>query len=193
VGARVSELVDVTADHMLQPGGYQALEFLLDWTPHGTPTVSYGHDLETAWWLLESARAVGRDSEPKVTNAALTMGRNSSLAGFNATTGAYNYDGTPGGPVGNTEHVWWVEFESLSGNFWLYRLTCDPAYLDRMETTLHWIEARRDSTYGEWYWGHWPDGSMGPRGTNKGEEWKASYHDLRSLVFNGDWIQSALN
>ena len=49
-----------------------------------------------------------------------------------------------------------------------------------------------DREYGEWYWGVLADGSVGPRGTNKGEEWKASYHAVRALVFTSDWIGAAL-
>jgi cellobiose epimerase len=193
-GARLGEMIDVTIDHLLQPTNYVSKEFKLDWTPWGSTIVSYGHDLETAWLLMDAARAAGRDTEPRIIAAAIAMGAQSSFNGLDAATGGYFYEGVPNTTtVTNTEHVWWVEFESLSGNFRLYRLTCDPTYLTRLETTLDWLEARRDPTGGEWYWGHWPDGSMGPRGTLKGEEWKASYHDLRALVYSGDWISDALN
>jgi mannobiose 2-epimerase len=193
VSARLNELIDVVATKLLQPSNYVAQNFKVDWALVGNVFVSYGHDLETAWLLLDAAQAAGRDAEAGVRAAALAMGRHSSERGLNAMTGAYNYEGVPNtATVTNTEHIWWVEFESLSGNYWLYRLSCDPVYLERLESTLDWIEARRDPT-GEWYWGNLPDGSIGPRGTNKGEEWKASYHDLRALVFVGDWVHATLN
>jgi mannobiose 2-epimerase len=194
VGVRLNELIDVVVQHLLQPTNYVAQNFKRDWTPFGSVFVSYGHDLETAWLLMDAARAAGRATEAGVRAAALAMGRHSSERGFDAATGGYFYEGVPNSTtVNNTEHIWWVEFESLSGNYWLYRLTCDPVYLDRLELTLHWVEARRDPTYGEWYWGNLPNGSIGPHGTNKGDEWKASYHNLRALVFAGDWVHGTLN
>ena len=193
VGARLSEMIDVVATKLLQPTNYVAQNFKVDWTPTGTVYVSYGHDLETTWLLQDAAKAAGRDTEASIIAASLAMGKHSSERGFNATTGAYNYQGVPNSAaVTDTEHIWWVEFESLSGNDWLYRLSCDPVYLTRLESTLKWLEARRDTT-GEWYWGNLPSGAVGSQGTNKGSEWKASYHDLRSLVFNGDWVHGMLN
>ena len=47
-------------------------------------------------------------------------------------------------------------------------LVVDPLYLTRLESTLKWIEARRDPT-DEWYWGNLPNGAIGPHGTNKGD------------------------
>jgi len=193
VGLRLNELIDVVDTKLLQPTNYVAQNFKVNWTPTGSVYVSYGHDLETAWLVLDAARAAGRSTDPGVLAAALAMGKHSSERGLNATTGAYNYEGVPNSAtVNNTEHIWWVEFESLSGNYWLYRLTCDPIYLTRLESTLKWIEARRDPT-GEWYWGNLPNGSIGPHGTNKGDEWKASYHNLRALLFTSDWVHGTLN
>jgi hypothetical protein len=61
-----------------------------------------------------------------------------------------------------------------------------------LEGTLGFIETRqRDSAHGEWFFGVNPDGSLGPRGDTKGEEWKEGYHTLRALVFLADWIKAA--
>jgi mannobiose 2-epimerase len=194
VGARLNEFIDVVANKLLQPTNYVAQNFKLNWALVGNVFVSYGHDIETTWLLLDAARAAGRDTEAGVRAAALAMGRHSSERGLNATTGSYNYQGVPNSAtVTNTEHIWWVEFESLSGNYWLYRLTCDPVYLQRLDGTLRWMEARRDAIYGEWYWGNLPSGAIGPHGTNKGDEWKASYHTLRALVYVGDWAAGISN
>jgi mannobiose 2-epimerase len=193
VGLRLNELIDVVDTKLLQPTNYVAQNFKVNWAPTGSVFVSYGHDIETTWLVLDAARAAGRSTDPGVLAAALAMGKHSSERGLNATTGGYNYEGVPNSTtVNNTEHIWWVEFESLSGNYWLYRLTCDPIYLTRLESTLKWIEARRDPT-GEWYWGNLPNGSIGPHGTNKSDEWKASYHNLRALMFAGDWVHGTLN
>lgn len=191
VKARLDELIDLVATKLLQPAGYQQLEFNLDWTPFGTPTVSYGHDLETAWMMLDCARISGRDGDATLAAAALAMGTNSSASGFDSAHGGYYSEGKPGGAVTVKDKIWWVQFEALSGLWWMYQLSGDTVHLDRLEATLTWLEMANDATYGEWYWTTNDDGTPGSHGTNKGEEWKAAYHVLRSLMFNVDWLAAA--
>ena len=50
--------------------------------------------------------------------------------------------------------------EALPSLWWLYQLSQDATYLDRLESTLGWIEAHQvDAEYGEWYWGIGENGS----------------------------------
>jgi mannobiose 2-epimerase len=189
---RLNELVDVTVRHLLQPSDYVALAFDSDWTPVGKPLVSYGHDIETVWLLMDAARALGRAEEPAVRDAARRMGAHAAERGYDADAGGYFNEGVPGGEVTDPEKIWWVQFEALAGLWWLFRLTGDIAHVHRLDRTLTWLEATWDPAGGEWFYGLLRDGSPGPRGENKGEEWKTSYHDLRALVFTGDWIAEAL-
>ena len=192
VRERLSELVDTTVRHLLQPSDYVAMAFDSGWAPVGPPLVSYGHDIETVWLLVDAARALGREAEPAVREAARRIGVHASERGYDAARGGYCNEGVPGGEVTDPEKIWWVQFEALAGLWWLYRLTGDHVHLDRLEHTLTWLEAAWDSVGGEWFYGLLQDGRPGPRGENKGEEWKTSYHNLRSLVFTGDWIAEAL-
>ncbi len=189
---RLSELVDVTVNHLLQPSDYVAVAFDRDWTPVGSPLVSYGHDIETVWLLMDAARALDRAEEPAVRDAARRMGVHASERGYDSDAGGYYNEGVPGGEVTDPEKIWWVQFEALAGLWWLFRLTGDVVHLSRLDRTLAWLEATWDPAGGEWFYGLLPDGTPGPRGENKGEEWKTSYHNLRALVFTGDWIAEAL-
>jgi mannobiose 2-epimerase len=192
VRERLGELVDVTVHHLLQPSDYVALRFDRAWTPVGSPLVSYGHDIETVWLLLDAARALGRAEEPAVRDASRRMGVHASEGGYDADSGGYYNEGVPGGEVTDPEKIWWVQFEALAGLWWLFRLTGDVVHLRRLDRTLARLEATWDPVGGEWFYGHLPDGTPGPRGENKGEEWKTSYHNLRALVFTRDWIEEAL-
>jgi len=192
VGERLDEFINVVVDRLLQPQGYVHWSFDSDWLPLGDPSVSYGHDLEITWLLLEAARLAGRESEIKIVEAAVTMGANSSACGFDVENGGFFDSGIPDGEVTNDEKVWWAQFESILGLWRLFELTGDTVHLERLEKTLEWIEECRDKDYGEWFWGHYPDGSLGPRGDRKGEEWKTSYHNLRSLVLCLDWMEEAV-
>jgi len=193
VGARLNELAEVTAHKIVQPEGYARKEFRADFTPLGEPVVSYGHDIETSWLLFDALAALGRENDRALVDIALRLGEYSARAGFDEKLGGYFEEGPPGGAPTKVEKIWWIQAEALSGLFNLYERTRDPLHLTRLEKTLDFIEQhQRDREYGEWYWGVLGDGSVGPRGTNKGEEWKASYHAVRALVFTSDWIGKAL-
>jgi cellobiose epimerase len=194
VRARLEELVKVVATRIVQASNYAHKEFYKDWRVHEKPVVSYGHDLETAWLLMDALDALGTPLEPQVSQVALSLGKNSAEFGFDREKGGYFEEGIPGGSPVKLEKIWWIQAEALPGLWWLYRLTNDASYLDRLESTLAWIETSQvDREYGEWYWGINPDGSIGPRGDHKGEEWKAEYHALRGTLFTSDWIGEVLS
>jgi cellobiose epimerase len=194
VKARLEEMVKVVATLIVQPANYAHKEFFKDWRPHEKPVVSYGHDLETAWLLMDALDALGTPSDPMISQVALHLGKHSADLGYDAQSGGYYEEGIPGGVVTRREKIWWIQAEALPGLWWLYRLSSDATYLDRLEGTLAWIEQHQlDAEYGEWFWGINPDGSIGPRGDHKGEEWKAQYHALRAVIFTADWIDQVLS
>jgi cellobiose epimerase len=187
VGARLSELIDLYADTLRQPSGYVPSEYTATWAPFGTPTVSYGHDLETAWLMLDAAALLGREGEASLRSASLAIAAHSAQRGFDATLGGYFELGVPAGAVTDRDKIWWVQFEALNGLWWAYELSGDLAYLDRLSATLDWIELAEDLPSGEWF------ATTNANGTAlgadyKGDEWKESYHPIRALVYVQDWI-----
>lgn len=193
VRVRLEELVKVVATRIVQPANYAHKEFFRDWRVHDRAVVSYGHDLETAWLLLDALEALDTPQDA-VRQVALGLGKHSADRGYDSARGGYFEEGTPGGAPTKLEKVWWVQAEALPGLWWLFHLSNEQSYLDRLEGTLTWIETRQlDAEHGEWFWGINPDGSMGPRGDHKGEEWKAEYHSLRGLLFTSDWIDQFLS
>jgi mannobiose 2-epimerase len=193
VRARLEEMVKVVATRIVQPANYAHKEFYRDWRIHDKPVVSYGHDLETAWLLVDALDALGAPNEA-VRQVALGLGKHAAERGYDAAKGGYFEEGVPGAAPTKLEKIWWVQAEALPGLWWLYRLSNDVSFLDRLEGTLSWIETKQlDAQYGEWFWGINPDGSVGSHGDHKGEEWKAEYHALRALLFTSDWINQVLS
>jgi mannobiose 2-epimerase len=189
VKERLEELVTLFITKIIQKEGYARKDFSLDWTPFGEPAVSYGHDLETSWLLVEAAESLGRPTDPAITKAALTLGATSAEWGFDAQKGGYFEEGPPASAPTKREKIWWIQAEALPGLYQLYLLSKDTKYIDRLQRTLEFIESHQaDRQFGGWYWGISEDGKIGPRGDGKGEEWKAAYHDLRATVFTAEWI-----
>ena len=192
VRERLDEVTRLIATTLCQPSGYVHKEFKRDWTPFGTPEVSYGHDLETAWLLMEAARVLRREGDAELRSAALRMAEHSSLRGFDGTRGGYFELGIVGGATTRFDKVWWVQFEALLGLWWAFELSGDAVQLDRLEATLGWIEQSEDLPVGEWFGITNPD--LSAAGADyKGDEWKASYHSLRALLFTKDWVDAALS
>jgi mannobiose 2-epimerase len=187
VGERLEEVTELIANTLRQDSNYVHSEFLLDWTPFGTPVVSYGHDLETSWLLLEAARVLGRANDPDLRAVAYFIAENSATRGFDAARGGYFETGAPGAPAADLDKVWWVQFEAVAGLWWDFAIGGDPARLDQLERTVAWIEAAEDTPIGEWFAVTNPDGSASGS-SNKADEYKESYHPMRSLVFVEDWI-----
>jgi mannobiose 2-epimerase len=191
VRERLDEVTRLMATTLCQPSGYVHKEFKRDWTPFGTPEVSYGHDLETAWLLMEAARVLGQEADVELRSAALRMAQHSSLRGFDSALGGYFELGIVGGATTRFDKVWWVQFEALLGLWWAFELGGEEAQLDRLEATLGWIEASEDLPVGEWFAITNPNGTAAGA-DYKGDEWKESHHPLRSLLFTQDWIDAAL-
>jgi cellobiose epimerase len=191
VGARLDELAGLIATTLRQPSDYVHSEFLLDWTPFGAPRVSYGHDLESAWLLLEAARVLGRPADAELGAAALAIAEHSASRGFDSARGGYFESGVPAGPATDLDKIWWVQFEALSGLWWAYELGGGSIQLDRLDQTLGWLETTEDLPIGEWFATTNPDGTAAGGLDYKGDEWKESYHSVRALVFVQDWIDEA--
>jgi mannobiose 2-epimerase len=187
VATRLGELVDLFASRLRQPSGYVHAEFTLAWAPVGAPRISYGHDLETAWLLLEAARVLGRLEDPTLRAAALDIADTSAGPGFDRQGGGFFEAGPVGGAANDLDKVWWVQFEALEGLWWAYELSANATYLDQLESTLGWIERTEDLPAGEWFAMTNADGTAAGA-DYKSDEWKASYHTVRALVFLKDWI-----
>jgi mannobiose 2-epimerase len=196
VRARLEELASVVIHKIFQPKlGYDAQEFTDQWQPVGKPSVSYGHDLETAWLLAEAARVLGHKEDTELRHAILAMGATSAEQGFDTARGGYFEAGIPQASATMTDKIWWVQSEALPALLLLYQLTQDSTYLDRFESTLDFIQnQQQDQQYPgtEWFYGITLEGQINSRGTNKGEEWKASYHNSRALTVAERWIRQAL-
>jgi mannobiose 2-epimerase len=191
VGERLNELVELFATRLRQPSNHVPAEFSASWEPFGAARTSYGHDLETAWLMLEAARVLGRADDAGLRAAALGIAAHSAGAGFDAEQGGYFEAGPVVGAADDRDKIWWVQFEALEGLWWAYEVSADESYLDRLERTLQWIELTEDLPVGEWFAASNPDGSAAGA-DYKGDEWKASYHSTRALLFLQGWIDEAL-
>src|SRR4051794_24939058 len=113
---RTAELLAIIRDKVVAPPGAMHQFFNTDWTP--VPDVdSFGHDVETAYLLIEAAEALGMKDGPEMARTlktakslldhALDYSWDDKAGGFRETGGTF-------GPVHDNTKVWWSQAEGLN-------------------------------------------------------------------------------
>src|SRR6185369_3763962 len=84
-----------------------------DWTPLLEPKyarVSYGHDLENIWLLIDACRAANLPLAPHM-ETFRALWKYSKEHGWDEAEGGF-YDGGPfGAPADRRQKVWWTQAE----------------------------------------------------------------------------------
>ena len=188
---RERELFQLTLDHIIDPRTHHLILFMKDdWTPVGD-WVSYGHDIELSWLLVEAAHVL--DDPGLVARAgkeAVAIARVTRAEGVDADGGVY-HDGGPKGPTNMTKE-WWEQAEGAVGFLNAYQISGDPAFLADCERTWRFIQDKLvDRQHGDWYdtltrggepildikgW----DNESSPAA--KLSLWKCPYHNSRSCL-----------
>lgn len=159
--------------------GHLGLFFDRDWHM-ADKTISYGHDIEASWLLLEAAEVLG-DAEMygRVLEATRRIA-DAALQGYCAD-GSMVYERHASGSYDNEKH-WWVQAETLVGLLWLAKYHDRPEAIDLAARTWDYISANLiDREAGEWYWSRMPDGSINRR-DDKAGFWKCPYHNSRMCL-----------
>lgn len=172
-------LIDLTCKHIMGPDGHLRLYFCNDWSVM-PGAVSFGHDIETSWLLLECARSVGdRAVVSHVEPYAAAMGRagNEGLL----PDGSMRYEILVGGSSDDSRQ-WWVQAETVVGNLWLWKYHGDEAGLGRALACWSFIRDRLvDREGGDWHWVILADGTV-DLSQPKAGFWKCPYHSARMCL-----------
>jgi mannobiose 2-epimerase len=176
--ANQRELIDMTVKHIIDPKTHHLILFMKDdWTPI-SEEVSYGHDIELSWLLVEAARVVGDPAlVAEVTPISLDIARVTLAEGVDPDGGVIN----EGGPHGytNTNKDWWPQAEAAVGFLNAYQLSGDARYFAASRHTWDFIQAKFvDRVHGDWIESVKRDGT--PEKLPKVSLWKCPYHSGRS-------------
>lgn len=173
------ELVDVLRTRVMDPAYHLRLFLEEDWTPQGD-AISYGHDIEFSWLLVEAAEALGdhtlvekaRNDAVKIAQATLTEGVD--------TDGAVLAEGDPSG-VKNTFKEWWPQAEGVVGFLNAFQISGEEKYLNAAFKTWDFIDHRLvDHKNGEWFIGVTREGHV--TAPVKISFWKCPYHNGRACM-----------
>ena len=151
-----------------------------DWNVK-SDTVSYGHDIEASWLLLEAAEVLGdKDIIELIKEDAVAIAK-CSIEGLDED-GSLNYEFEPQKKLMVAEKHWWVQAEAMVGFLNAWQLTNDKQFFFLFSNTWKFIQSSiLDKKNGEWYWGVDKNGAL-MQGYDKAGFWKCPYHNSRACI-----------
>src|SRR5688572_9309603 len=177
----IKELIDVFLKHIIDAEtNHLVLFFDEDWQVR-SKIISYGHDIEAAWLILEAAEIIGDELlVDKIKNISVRLA-NTSREGLDKDGGLwYEYDIAKQHLV--KEKHWWVQAEAMVGFFNAWQLTSDETYF--LDSFNNWQFVKKqilNKGGGEWVWGVKKDGTL-MQDQDKVGIWKCPYHNSRACI-----------
>jgi mannobiose 2-epimerase len=199
---RLNEMLLLIRDTIVTPKGYLTLFLQPDWKPvsfadsseevivrhHYLDHVSFGHDVETAYLMLEASHVLELHDDTttlriakKMVDHALINGWDNAVGGFYDE--AYYFKDKPGITITHDTKNWWAQAEGLNALLLMADLFPDDEmqYYAKFEMLWKYTDTYLiDHTYGDWYAGGL-DKQPEMKTALKGNIWKGIYHHYRSL------------
>jgi mannobiose 2-epimerase len=179
---RLEELVALVRDRICVEPGVMNLYFTNDWRPIPDHD-SYGHDVETAYLLLEAEAALGHTSPLKTEQMARSLVDHALAYGWDETNGGFFRDGTTFGNAEDKRKEWWVQFEGLNALLLMHEKygRDSDVYFKAFDRQWQFIRDRQiDKEFGGVFDTIEQDGTV--TDTTKARIWKEAYHDTRALL-----------
>ena len=201
VRARLEEMFYLIRDTFVHPDGYLRLYFYPDWrlvTPQSmnddseeilrfTSHFTYGHDVETAYLLLETAHFLGLGEDEQTHKLAKRLVDHSLASGWDNETGGFWDEGLARDgkiEIINDHKSWWGQIEGLNALLMMHLLYPeDPNdYYGKFLKMWAYIDTYLiDKEHGGWY-NNGLDTSPDTPKQMKSHIWKTSYHNTRGMI-----------
>jgi len=180
---RLLELIQIESNAVVRKNlGACTDKYNADWAARldgGYDRVSYGHDIENIWLLMDACDAAGISNYPFL-DLYNTLFEYALKYGYDERNGGFFYTGRFHAPADDRSKSWWVQAEVLVSSLHMYEYTRDPKYLAVFENTFRLIETRMvDWEVGEW---HSTVTAQGRAEGDKASAWKAGYHNGRAMI-----------
>ena len=198
---RLEELLVLVRDVITTERGYLSLHLQRDWTPVSLKDssetyrkrnfwldhVSFGHDVETAFLMLEASHVLKSKNDTLslrkakiMVDHALNQGWDTEKGGF--YDGGYYYDSNKC-TIENTAKVWWTQAEGLNSLLLMSELyPHETRYYALFKKQWDYINTYMvDRQYGGWHH-EGLDTDPEAKKDAKANIWKVNYHNIRSLI-----------
>jgi mannobiose 2-epimerase len=174
-------LLDNFSQHFINDQtGHLNLFFDENWNKK-SDMISYGHDIEAAWLLLEAAEILGDKALATAFKKNGLLMASSTISVLDSDNGLW-YEFEPASNHLVKEKHWWVQAEAMVGFYNAWEISDNDKYLDVSLKNWSFVKSKiLNKQYGEWHWGIGPEGQV-MAGEDKAGLWKCPYHNSRACM-----------
>ncbi len=187
---RLEELLAILRDKISVDPGAMNLYFTNAWRPFPDHD-SYGHDVEAAYLMLEASAVLGHTNDATTERMARMLVDHALAYGWDANLGGFYREGTTYGKPEEKLKDWWVEVEGLNALLLMHQKygAKSDLYFKAFQQQWSFIKDYQiDSEFHGLYRNIAPDGK--PPILDKGDNWKAAYHDGRAFLNVSDRLRT---
>ncbi|HSB29510.1 MAG TPA: AGE family epimerase/isomerase, partial [Pyrinomonadaceae bacterium] len=179
---RLQELLEIVRDKICVEPGVMNLYFTTAWQPIPDHD-SYGHDVETAYLILEAEAALRHTPGVKTEHMAKLLVDHALAYGWDDSNGGFYREGTTFGAAEDKRKEWWVQFEGLNALLLMHEKFGKETNTYFKAFKMQWAFIRDhqiDKEYGGVFDTIERDGSV--TDYTKSRIWKECYHETRALL-----------
>jgi cellobiose epimerase len=178
---RITELIHIFLDHIIhQQTNHLVLFFDDEWNSKSN-ALSYGHDIEAAWLVLEAAEIIGDKELIETVKHRSVKVADAAARGLDVDGGLWYEKDLDKNHLVKEKH-WWPQSEAMVGFFNAWQINGDESYLQKSINTWDFVQKHiLDKEGGEWVWGVQEDYSL-MEGEDKVGVWKCPYHNSRACI-----------
>jgi mannobiose 2-epimerase len=175
-----TNLLRVFLEHVVDPQThFTRLFFENDWTSIAD-LISYGHDIETSWLLVEAAEVLGNEDLIEGTRRVAVRMAEAVYANLDSD-GSVMAEGSPRG-IHHPEKHWWCEAEGVVGFLNAYQISGDETFARAAVRIWDFINTYMvDRQHGEWFKILRRDGTPVLEQVKTGP-WEDPYHHSRACL-----------
>jgi len=179
---RIEELLAIIRDKVCVDPGAMNLYFTNAWQAFPDHD-SYGHDVETAYLMLEAEDVLGKGHDPRTERMAKMLVDHALHYGWDEKLGGFYQEGTTTGEAERKTKEWWVEFEGLNALLLMHERYGKQTDVYFKAFQLQWNFIQNYQIDPEFRGAYELVGADGkPAADEKGSNWKGAYHDGRALM-----------
>ena len=180
LASRLSNLCHLFLDKMIMPDQPFMTEFFeRDWT-RLSRDISYGHDIEAVWLLIDAAEVLGDNALlDSLLDRLIPIAWSVLQTGIDADGGVTNRGTLE--QINDYQKHWWQQAEAMVGFLAAYRFTEESVFLQAANKVWDFIKTYIvDQKYGGWRETVQRDGRPVP--ADKIRSWKGPYHNSRAML-----------
>jgi mannobiose 2-epimerase len=177
--AQLSALLELFLGQIVDPGTKHYRLFFDDGWHSLLETVSFGHDIEGSWLLVEAADAVGDPALlARAGDCAVRLATAVYREGRDGDGSLFSEAGPQGVLAGSKE--WWGQAEGMVGFYAAYQLTGRVEFAQASHRCWTYIQTHLvDRVHGDWFKRLQRDGTPDPTSYKVGP-WECPYHQARA-------------